>query len=447
VDVLSIAFRFSYGRQSDCSPLSIHEKEEVQMKGKFKKVVLAYSGGLDTSVIVPWLKENYGCEVITFTADVGQGADELVGLEEKAIASGASKAYIKDLREEFLREYAFPTMQAGAIYERQYLLGTSFARPIIAKYLVQVAEQEGADAVAHGCTGKGNDQVRFELSVKALNPYLHTIAPWREWELRSREDELAYARAHNVPVSATEKSIYSRDRNLWHLSHEGGMLEDPWLEPEEDLFCITVAPEKAPDKPHYLTIDFEKGIPVAIDGVAMGPVELLTQLNELGGAHGVGRVDMVENRLVGMKSRGVYETPGGTILYTAHQGLESICLDRETLHYKELVGHRYAELVYYGLWFTPLREALDAFVAKTQERVTGTVRLKLYKGSCTVVGRKSPFSLYREDFATFGRDTVYNQNDAEGFINLFGLPLKVKALVDRANGRIPWPPPEPVQRD
>jgi len=417
------------------------------MKGKFKKVVLAYSGGLDTSVIVPWLKENYGCEVITFTADVGQGADELVGLEEKAIASGASKAYIKDLREEFLREYAFPTMQAGAIYERQYLLGTSFARPIIAKYLVQVAEQEGADAVAHGCTGKGNDQVRFELSVKALNPYLHTIAPWREWELRSREDELAYARAHNVPVSATEKSIYSRDRNLWHLSHEGGMLEDPWLEPEEDLFCITVAPEKAPDKPHYLTIDFEKGIPVAIDGVAMGPVELLTQLNELGGAHGVGRVDMVENRLVGMKSRGVYETPGGTILYTAHQGLESICLDRETLHYKELVGHRYAELVYYGLWFTPLREALDAFVAKTQERVTGTVRLKLYKGSCTVVGRKSPFSLYREDFATFGRDTVYNQNDAEGFINLFGLPLKVKALVDRANGRIPWPPPEPVQRD
>ncbi|MBC7233494.1 MAG: argininosuccinate synthase [Chloroflexi bacterium] len=417
------------------------------MKGKFKKVVLAYSGGLDTSVIVPWLKENYGCEVITFTADVGQGADELVGLEEKAIASGASKAYIKDLREEFLREYAFPTMQAGAIYERQYLLGTSFARPIIAKYLVQVAEQEGADAVAHGCTGKGNDQVRFELSVKALNPYLHTIAPWREWELRSREDELAYARAHNVPVSATERSIYSRDRNIWHLSHEGGMLEDPWLEPEEDLFCITVAPEKAPDKPHYLTIDFEKGVPVAIDGVAMGPVELLTQLNELGGAHGVGRVDMVENRLVGMKSRGVYETPGGTILYTAHQGLESICLDRETLHYKELVGHRYAELVYYGLWFTPLREALDAFVAKTQERVTGTVRLKLYKGSCTVVGRKSPFSLYREDFATFGRDTVYNQNDAEGFINLFGLPLKVKALVDRANGRIPWPPPEPIQRD
>jgi len=401
------------------------------MKGKFKKVVVAYSGGLDTSVIVPWLKENYSCEVVTFTADVGQGADELVGLEEKAIASGASKAHIMDLREEFLREYAFPTMQAGAIYERLYLLGTSFARPLLAKYLVKVAEQEGADAVAHGCTGKGNDQVRFELSVKALNPYLRVIAPWREWNLRSRQDELAYARAHNVPVAATEKSIYSRDRNIWHLSHEGGILEDPWAEPEEEMFCITVAPEAAPDEPHYLMIDFERGVPVGIDSVTLGPVELLTRLNELGGAHGIGRVDLVENRLVGMKSRGVYETPGGTILYMAHQGLESICLDRETLHYKELVGHRYAELVYYGLWFTPLREALDAFVAKTQERVTGTVRLKLYKGSCTVVGRKSPFSLYREDFATFGRDEVYNQNDAAGFINLFGLPLKVKALLDR----------------
>ncbi|MBC7252166.1 MAG: argininosuccinate synthase, partial [Anaerolineae bacterium] len=359
------------------------------MKGKFKKVVVAYSGGLDTSVIVPWLKENYGCEVVTFTADLGQGADELVGLEEKAIASGASRAYIMDLREEFLLEYAFPTMQAGAIYERLHLLGTSFARPVIAKYLVKVAEQEGADAVAHGCTGKGNDQVRFELSVKALNPYLQVIAPWREWNLCSRQDELEYARVHNVPVSATERSIYSRDRNIWHLSHEGGILENPWAEPEEEMFCITVAPEAAPDKPHFLTIDFEKGVPVAIDGTPLAPVELLTRLNELGGAHGVGRVDLVENRLVGMKSRGVYETPGGTILYTAHQGLESICLDRETLHYKELVGHRYAELVYYGLWFTPLREALDAFVAKTQERVTGTVRLKLYKGSCTVVGRKS----------------------------------------------------------
>jgi argininosuccinate synthase len=406
------------------------------MKGKVNKVVLAYSGGLDTSVIVPWLKENYGCEVVTFTADLGQGDDELVGLEEKAIASGASKAYIEDLREEFLTGYAFPTMQAGAIYERLYLLGTSFARPVTAKHLVKVAEQEGADAVAHGCTGKGNDQVRFELTVKALNPTLKAIAPWREWDIRSREDALAYAEAHNIPVQATKKSIYSRDRNIWHLSHEGGILEDPWAEPEEEMFCLTVAPEAAPDEPLYLTIDFKKGVPVAVNGEATGAVELLTKLNEVGGAHGVGRADLVENRLVGMKSRGVYETPGGTILYTAHQGLESISLDRETLHYKELVGHRYAELTYYGLWFTPLREALDAFVSKTQERVTGTVRLKLYKGSCTVVGRKSPFSLYREDFATFGKDDVYDQGDAEGFINLFGLPLKVKALIERENGSL-----------
>jgi argininosuccinate synthase len=372
--------------------------------------------------------------VVTFTANLGQGDQELVGLEEKAIASGASKAYIVDLREEFLSDYAFPTMQAGAIYERLYLLGTSFARPVTAKHMVAVAEQEGADAVAHGCTGKGNDQVRFELTTKALNPFLHTIAPWREWDIRSREDALVYARAHNVPVAATEKSIYSRDRNIWHLSHEGGGLEDPWAEPEEEMFCLTVAPEAAPDQPHYLTLDFEKGVPVAIDGEALGPVGLLTQLNELGGAHGVGRADLVENRLVGMKSRGVYETPGGTILYTAHQGLESICLDRETLHYKQVVGHRYAELVYYGQWFTPLREALSVFVAKTQGRVTGSVRVKLYKGACTVVGRKSPFSLYREDFATFGKDDVYDQSDAQGFINLFGLPLKVKALIDLENG-------------
>ena len=405
------------------------------MKRKFEKVVVAYSGGLDTSIIVPWLKENYGCEVITFTADVGQGADELAGLEDKAAASGASKAYIMDLREEFLKEYAFPTMQAGAIYEHLYLLGTSFARPLMAKYLVQVAEEEGADAVAHGCTGKGNDQVRLELSVKAMNPYLEVIAPWREWNIRSREDALAYAREHNVPVAATEKSIYSRDRNIWHLSHEGGVLENPWAEPEEEMFLMTVALESAPDQPEYLTIGFQQGVPAAIDGVEMGPVELLAELNKVGGGHGIGRVDLVENRLVGMKSRGVYETPGGTILYTAHQGLESICLDRETLHYKELVGHRYAELVYYGYWFTPLREALDAFVAKTQERVTGMVRVKLHKGNCTVVGRKSPLSLYREDFATFGRDNVYNQNDAEGFINLFGLPLKVMALVDRGNAQ------------
>ena len=406
------------------------------MKEKVRKVALAYSGGLDTSVIVPWLKENYDCEVVTFTANVGQGDEELVGLKKKAITSGASRAYLVDLRKEFLTEYAFPTMQAGAIYERQYLLGTSFARPVTAKYLVKIAEQEGADAIAHGCTGKGNDQVRFELTVKALNPLLTVIAPWREWDIRSREDALVYAKAHGVPLS-TNKSLYSRDRNIWHMSHEGSILEDPWAEPLEDMFYLTVSPELAPSEPHYLTLSFEEGAPVAVDGQAMGPVELLAKLNELGGAHGVGRADMVENRLVGMKSRGVYETPGGTILYTAHQGLESITLDRETLHYKQVVAQRYAELVYYGQWFTPLREAIDAFVVKTQQAVTGTVRLKLYKGNCTVVGRQSPFSLYREDLATFGQDDVYDQRDAEGFINLFGLPLKVKALVEKQNGMLP----------
>jgi argininosuccinate synthase len=394
-----------------------------------KKVVLAYSGGLDTSVILVWLKEHYGCEVITFTADLGQG-DDMEEVKKKALATGASKAYVEDLREEFLMEYAFPTMMAGAIYERQYLLGTSFARPLIARRQVEIAELEGADAVAHGCTGKGNDQVRFELTYKALNPHLKVIAPWREWEIRSREDALAYAAAHNIPVAATERSIYSRDGNIWHLSHEGGILEDPWQEPEEEMFMLTVAPEAAPDEPLYLEIDFKEGIPKRIDGVSYGPVELLTRLNELGGAHGVGRADLVENRLVGVKSRGVYETPGGTILYTAHRALESICLDRETLHYKDLVAQRYAELVYYGQWFTPLREALNAFVRQTQQTVTGTVRVKLYKGSCTVVGRKSPYSLYREDYATFGAEDVYDQKDAEGFINLFGLPLKVKALLD-----------------
>lgn len=404
------------------------------MKDKFDKVVLAYSGGLDTSVIVPWLKENYGCEVVTFTANLGQGDEELVGLEEKAVASGASRAYVVDIREEFLTDYAFPTMQSGAIYERLYLLGTSFARPVTAKHLVKIAEQEEADAVAHGCTGKGNDQVRFELTVKALNPFLDVIAPWREWEIRSRQDALAYADAHGIPVRQSSGSIYSRDRNIWHMSHEGGDLEDPWIEPDESVYCITTAPEDAPNEPLYLALQFEQGVPVAVDGEAVEPVELLAYLNEAGGRHGVGRADLVENRLVGMKSRGVYETPGGTILYTAHQGLESICLDRDTLHYKEVVANRFAELTYYGKWFTPLHEALRAFVAKTQERVTGTVRVKLYKGSCSVVGRKSPYSLYREDFATFGKDDVYDQSDAEGFINLFGLPLKVKALVDLENG-------------
>jgi len=394
-----------------------------------KKVVLAYSGGLDTSVILVWLKERYGCEVITFTADLGQ-EEELGGLEEKALSTGASKVYIEDLREEFLMEYAFPTMMAGAIYERQYLLGTSFARPITAKRQVEIAELEGADAVAHGCTGKGNDQVRFELTYKALNPRLEVIAPWREWDIRSREDALAYAEAHNIPVAATSRSIYSRDRNIWHMSHEGGILEDPWREPEEEMFTLTVSPEAAPDEPLYLEIDFKAGIPKRIDGMAYGAVELMTRLNELGGTHGVGRLDLVENRLVGVKSRGVYETPGGTILYTAHRGLETICLDRETLHYKDVIAPRYAEMVYYGQWFTPLREALAAFVRKTQEPVTGTVRVKLYKGSCTVAGRKSPYSLYREDYATFGEDDVYDQADAEGFINLFGLQMKVRALLD-----------------
>jgi len=398
-------------------------------KGKVTKCVLAYSGGLDTSVIVPWLRENYGCEVVCFTADLGQ-EEELTGLEAKALASGASKIYIEDLRGEFLSEYVFPTLMAGAIYERQYLLGTSFARPLIAKKMVEVAELEGADAVAHGCTGKGNDQVRFELTFKALNPRLRVIAPWREWSIRSREDALEYATAHNVPVNQSRRSIYSRDRNIWHISHEGGGLEDPWREPDEEMFVLTVSPEAAPNEPAYVEIDFHQGAPVRLNGVSMGPVELVTALNRLGGAHGVGRVDMVENRLVGMKSRGVYETPGGAILRTAHIGLESLTLDGETMHYKDLIAQKYAELVYNGRWFTPLREALDALVRSTQQRVTGTVRVKLYKGNCCVVGRKSPFSLYREDYATFGVDNVYDQSDAEGFINLYGLSMKVRALLD-----------------
>jgi len=399
------------------------------MTHKVKKVVLAYSGGLDTSCIVPWLRENYGCEVITFTGDIGQG-DELEGLEEKALASGASKAYIEDLRQEFLLEYAFRTMQAGAIYEHKYLLGTSFARPLLAKRQVEIAEMEGADGVAHGCTGKGNDQVRFELTYKALNPRLTVIAPWREWDIRSREDALAYAAAHGIPVSASKEKIYSRDRNIWHMSHEGGPLEDPWFEPDEGIFVLTCSPEEAPDEPEYVEIDFVQGVPRRINGVAMGPVELLTELNRMGGRHGIGRVDLVENRLVGMKSRGIYEAPGGTILYTAHRELETLTLDRDTSHYKALLAQRYAELVYYGRWFTPLREAMDAFVRETQKRITGTVRLKLYKGCCRVVGRKSPYSLYREEFATFGQEDVYDQKDAQGFINLFGLPLKVQALLE-----------------
>jgi argininosuccinate synthase len=404
------------------------------MSTKAKKIVLAYSGGLDTSIIIPWLKENYGGEVIAFAADIGQGS-ELSGLEEKAIRTGASKCIIEDLRDEFVAEFVFPTMRAGAIYERKYLLGTSFARPLIARRQVEIAEQEGADAVAHGCTGKGNDQVRFELAFKALNPKLRIIAPWREWSLKSREDEIDYAQDRKIPITVSKEKIYSEDRNLWHLSHEGGILEDPWNEPEEGMFALTVSPEKAPDKPQYVEIQFENGTPIAVDGTALTPVKVIETLNKIGGTHGIGRADLVENRLVGMKSRGVYETPGGTLLLTAHRELESLTLDRATLHYKDILAGKYAELVYNGQWFTPLRYAMDAFVDSTQTRVSGMVRLKLYKGNIIIAGRRSPYSLYREDLATFAEDSVYNQKEAEGFINLFGLPSKVEALLDLAGVR------------
>jgi argininosuccinate synthase len=398
-------------------------------KPNVKKVVLSYSGGLDTSVIVPWLRNNYAnCEVICFTADLGQGA-ELDGLEEKALKSGASKVYVRDLREEFLTDFVFPTMRAGAVYEREYLLGTSFARPLIAKHLVEIAELEGADAIAHGCTGKGNDQVRFEVTVMALNPRLKVIAPWREWDIRSREDALAYAQEFNVPVTATTKSIYSRDGNLFHLSHEGGLLENPWNEPEEPMYQLTTSPENAPDKPTYIEIGFEQGIPVSLDGQKLPPLDLFVRLNEIGAANGIGRADIVENRLVGMKSHGVYETPGGTVLHKAHQLLESICLDKATMQYKDMLALKYAELVYNGQWYTRLRDALDAFVEVTQQNVTGVIRLKLYKGNIIVAGRQSDYSLYREDYASFGEENVYNQKDAEGFITLFGLPMKIDALL------------------
>ncbi|NLY75542.1 MAG: argininosuccinate synthase [Firmicutes bacterium] len=400
------------------------------MERKAKKVVLAYSGGLDTSIIIPWLKENYGCEVIAYAADVGQG-EELEPLEEKALKTGASKIYIEDLKEEFVKDFIFPMLKAGAIYEGKYLMGTSVARPVIAKRQVEIAIKEGADAVAHGATGKGNDQVRFELTFKALKPDLKIIAPWREWNIKSREEEIAYAEKRGIPVPVTKAKPYSMDRNLWHISYEGGILEDPWNEYNDDMFIYTVSPEQAPDQPEIVTIDFERGVPVAINGQAYDPVSLIFKLNELGGKHGVGRVDIVENRLVGMKSRGVYETPGGTILYEAHHALETITLDRDTLHYKQMMAGRYAELVYYGQWFTPLKKALDAFVDETQKRVTGSVKVKLYKGNAQTVGRKSPFSLYQEDLATFGADQVYNQRDAEGFINLFGLPLKVQAGLEQ----------------
>lgn len=397
---------------------------------KFNKVVLAYSGGLDTSIIIPWLKENYGCEVIAVAADVGQGK-ELKGLNEKAIKTGASKLYIEDLTDEFVNEYIFETLKAGAVYENKYLLGTSFARPIIAKRIVEIALKEGADAIAHGCTGKGNDQVRFELAIKAFAPNMPIIAPWRTWELKSREDEIDYAEARNVPIAITRETNYSKDMNIWHLSHEGLDLEDPANEPNYDkILELGVSPEKAPDKPTYLTVGFEKGIPVSVDGKQLSGTEIIKLLNKLGGENGIGIVDMVENRLVGMKSRGVYETPGGTILYHAHEVLESICLDRDTQHYKQQVAIKFSELVYNGQWYTPLREALSAFVNTTQQTVTGEVKMKLYKGNIIDAGVTSPYSLYSEDIATFGEDEVYNQNDSAGFINLFGLPIKVKALLD-----------------
>ena len=400
------------------------------MEQSIKKVVLAYSGGLDTSIISPWLKENYNnCEVIAVAADVGQGS-ELEGLEEKAKKTGASKLYIADLKKEFVEDYVFPTIQAGAVYENKYLLGTSFARPIIAKKLVEIAKAAGADAICHGCTGKGNDQVRFELSIKAFAPDMKIIAPWRIWTIKSREEEIEYAEAHHIPLKITRETNYSKDKNLWHLSHEGLDLENPANEPlynKPGFLEMSVSPEQAPDEPTYVTLHFEKGICTAIDGKEMDGVGVVKTLNELGGKNGIGLTDMVENRLVGMKSRGGYETPGGTILYTAHNKLEELCLDRETYHYKQQVALRFAELVYYGQWYTPLREALSAFVTSTQQTVTGDVKLKLYKGNIIDAGTTSKYSLYDEEIATFDEDEVYNQADSAGFINLFGLPIKVQA--------------------
>lgn len=402
------------------------------MAKEIKKIVLAYSGGLDTSIIIPWLHENYpGCEVICVAGNVGQDS-EIVGLEERAKKTGASKLYIEDIQDEFVNDFIFPTLKAGAKYEG-YLLGTSFARPPIAKRLVEIAKKEGADAICHGCTGKGNDQVRFELTIKALAPELEIISPWRIWNIKSRDQEIEYAEAHNVPIKITRETNYSKDMNLWHLSHEGLDLEDPANEPQynkKGFLELGVSPEQAPDKPTYVTIHFEKGIPTSLDGEKMDGVKLIKTLNKLGGENGIGLFDVVENRLVGMKSRGVYETPGGTILYHAHEVLETICLDKETQHYKYGLAQKYADIVYNGQWYTPLREAMDAFVDKTQETVTGDVKLKLYKGNIINAGVTSPYTLYSEDFASFGEDDVYDQTDAKGFINLFGLPIKVKALLD-----------------
>ncbi len=408
--------------------------EENKMAKEIKKVVLAYSGGLDTSIIIPWLKENYNnCEVIAVSGNVGQGT-ELDGLEEKAIKTGASKLYIEDLTEEFITDYVYPTVQAGAIYEGKYMLGTSFARPIIAKRIAEIAIKEGADAICHGCTGKGNDQVRFELAIKAFAPEMQIIAPWRIWDIKSRDEEIDYAEAHNIPLKINRETNYSKDKNIWHLSHEGLDLEDPANEPQYEkpgFLEMGVSPLQAPDKPTYVTIHFEKGIPTAVDGKTMNGTELVTALNKLGGENGIGLVDLVENRLVGMKSRGVYETPGGAILYHAHDVLETITLDKATQRMKQKLAIDFADLVYNGQWFTPVREALSAFVTKTQETVTGDVKLKLYKGNIINAGVTSPYTLYDEEVATFDEDHVYNQADSAGFINLFGLPIKVKAMLDK----------------
>ena len=398
---------------------------------QYKKVVLAYSGGLDTSIIISWLKEQDGCEVIAVSGDVGQGT-ELDGLEAKALATGASKLYIEDLNKAFVEDYIWPTLKAGAKYEGTYLLGTSFARPIIAKRIVEIAKAEGADAICHGCTGKGNDQVRFELTIKAFAPEMAIIAPWRIWDIKSREQAIDYAEARNIPLKINRETNYSKDKNVWHLSHEGLDLENPANEPKyNEILEMGVSPEQAPDVPTYVSVDFEKGVPTAIDGVKMEAVALLKKLNELGGANGIGIIDIVENRLVGMKSRGVYETPGGTILYHAHEVLESLCLDKETQHFKVMTAQKYANLVYNGQWFTPLREALDAFVDATQKTVTGTVKMKLYKGNIIDAGVSSPYSLYDETTASFGEDDGYNQADSEGFINLFGLPIKEYAKLSK----------------
>ncbi|HSE95215.1 MAG TPA: argininosuccinate synthase [Methylomirabilota bacterium] len=395
-----------------------------------RKIVLAYSGGLDTSVILRWLRETYAAEVVAFTADLGQG-EELIPVREKALRTGASAVHIADLREAFVRDFVFPVLRANATYESGYLLGTSFARPLIARGQVEVALAEGADAVAHGATGKGNDQVRFELTYAALAPDLQVVAPWREWDLRSRTEMMAYAERHGIPVPTTPARPYSMDRNLFHVSYEGGILEDPWVEPPAKMFLLTVDPEQAPDAPAYVEVDFEAGVPVAVDGQRLAPVPLLERLNRLGGEHGIGRIDLVENRYVGMKSRGVYETPGGTILHVAHRAIESLTLDREVLHLRDSLVPRYAEMVYYGYWYAPEREALQTFMDEAQKDVTGTVRLKLYKGTATVAGRKSPRSLYRQDVVTFEADSVYRQQDAEGFIRLNALRLRLRALRDR----------------